>query len=164
MYGYFCIGCIDFLLKVRMRKIYCTKCKKYKEFKKPKISYFFDKTFFLSSICNKCRSEDEKIFKEEGSMEIQNILGSINNIKNTKRKKKDISQEFILKNIDETTNYFLEEIGQKELMSRKHRKVCSTRNYIEHFLILTSTVTGCISISVFASLLGIPIRIISSAI
>ena len=27
-----------------MRKFYCTKCKKYKEFKKPKISYICDKT------------------------------------------------------------------------------------------------------------------------
>ena len=27
-----------------MRKLYCTKCKKYKEFKKPKISYICDKT------------------------------------------------------------------------------------------------------------------------
>ena len=35
---------------------------------------------------------------------------------------------------------------------------------IEHFLILASTLTGCISISDFASLLGIPIEITSSAI
>ena len=37
-------------------------------------------------------------------------------------------------------------------------------NYIKHFLILASTITGCISISAFASLLGIPIGITSSAI
>ena len=49
-------------------------------------------------------------------------------------------------------------------MSRKHQKVCKTLNYIEHFLILPPTITGCISISSFASLLGIPIRITSSAI
>ena len=49
-------------------------------------------------------------------------------------------------------------------MSRKHRKVCTTINYIEHILILASTITGCISISTFASLIGIPIRISSSAI
>ena len=76
----------------------------------------------------------------------------------------NISQEFRLKNIDETRNYFLEEIKQNELMSRKHKKVCTTLNYIEHFLILASTITGCISISAFASLLGIPIGITSSAI
>ena len=49
-------------------------------------------------------------------------------------------------------------------MSRKHKKVCTTLNYIEHFLILASTITGCISISAFASLIGIPIGITSSAI
>ena len=75
-----------------------------------------------------------------------------------------ISQEFRSKNIHETTNYFLEEIKQNELMSRKHRKVCTTLNYIEHFLILASTITGCISISAFASLLGILIGITSSEI
>ena len=49
-------------------------------------------------------------------------------------------------------------------MSRKHKKVCTALNYIEHFLILPSTIIGCISISPFASLLGISIRITSSAI
>ena len=49
-------------------------------------------------------------------------------------------------------------------MRRKHAKVCTTLNYIEHFLILASTITECISISAFASLLGIPIGITSSAV
>ena len=49
-------------------------------------------------------------------------------------------------------------------MSRKHKKVCTTLNYIEHFLILASAIAGCISISAFASLLGIPIGITSSAV
>ena len=77
---------------------------------------------------------------------------------------KNISQEFRLKNIDETRRYFLEEIGPNELMSRRYKKVCTGLNYIEHFVDLASTVTGCISISAFASLLGIPIGITSSAI
>ena len=34
-----------------------------------------------------------------------------------------------------------------------------TLNYIEHFLILASIISGCISISFFASLIGIPIGI-----
>ena len=73
-------------------------------------------------------------------------------------------QEFRLKNIDETRNYFLEEIGQDELMSRKHKKVCTTLNYMEHCLILAPAITGCISISAFASLLGIPTEIASCAV
>ena len=44
----------------------------------------------------------------------------------------NLSQEFRLKNIDETTNYFLEEIQQNKLMSKKHKIVCTTLNYIEH--------------------------------
>ena len=56
----------------------------------------------------------------------------------------NISQEFRLKNIDETNIFFLKEIGKNELMSKKHQKVCTTLNYIEHFLILACTITGCI--------------------
>ena len=46
---------------------------------------------------------------------------------------------------------------QKELMSKKHKKVCTNLNYIEHFIILAFTITGSISIFAFTSLLGIPI-------
>ena len=49
-------------------------------------------------------------------------------------------------------------------MSRKQKNVCITLNYSEHFPILASTITGCTSISAFASLLGISIGITSSAI
>ena len=69
-----------------------------------------------------------------------------------------------MKNIDETINYFLEEIEQNELMSRKHKKVYATLNYIEDFLRLASAIAGCISISAFASLIGIPIGIATCAI
>ena len=75
-----------------------------------------------------------------------------------------MSQEFRLKNITEIRNYFLEEIVQNEGMSRKHKRVCTTVSYIEDFLILASTITGCISILAFASLLSIPIGITSSVI
>ena len=76
----------------------------------------------------------------------------------------NISQEFRFENIDETRNCFLEEINQNELMSRKHKKVYTTLNYIDHFLILASTITGYVTIFAFASLIGIPIGITSSAI
>ena len=42
---------------------------------------------------------------------------------------------------------------------KKHKKVCTTLNYTEHFLILASIITACISISNFASFIGIPIGI-----
>ena len=72
--------------------------------------------------------------------------------------------EFRLKTTDKTRNYLIEEIKRNELISRKHKNVCITLNYIKHFLILASTVTRCISISPFASLVGISIGITSYAI
>ena len=97
---------IDFK-EARMKKISCTKCKKYKEFKKPKILYICNKTLLLSSICNKCGKEDEKIFKEEESIEIWKILGLINNIEKYQMKKGNINQEFRLKNIEERKKIFI---------------------------------------------------------
>ena len=41
--------------------------------------------------------------------------------------------------------------------------VCATLNCIDHFLVWASTITGCISISDFASLLCIPVGNTSSA-
>ena len=52
---------------------------------------------------------------------------------------------------------FLKEMEQNELMGRKRKKVCATLNYIEHFLILDSAITGSISIFSFFFLLDIPI-------
>ena len=50
------------------------------------------------------------------------------------------------------------------MISKKHKKICTTLNCVEHFLILASTITEFISISAFTSLIGIPIEITSSAI
>ena len=49
-------------------------------------------------------------------------------------------------------------------MSKKHKKVCTALNYIEHLLFLASSVTGCVSISAFASLVDFPVGIASSAV
>ena len=76
----------------------------------------------------------------------------------------NLSQEFRLKNIVETRNDLIEKINRNELMIKKDKKICTTLKYIEHFLILASTITGSISISAFASVVGIPIGITSSAI
>ena len=76
----------------------------------------------------------------------------------------NINKEFRLKKIDEIRNYLIEEINQNKLISKKHKKVCTVLNCIDHLLIVISTITGCVSISAFASLVGIPIGITSSAI
>ena len=76
----------------------------------------------------------------------------------------NIRQEFRMKNIDEPKKYLIEEINRNELIRKKHKKVCTALSYIEHFLILASTITGCVSISSFTYLVGTPIGITSSAI
>ena len=73
--------------------------------------------------------------------------------------KENISQEFRLKNIDEARNYLIQEINRNELMIKKHKKVCTTLNYIKLSLILISPITGCVSISAFAFLVGVLIGI-----
>ena len=63
-----------------MEKLHCIFYDKYRRFKKLKISYLLGKTLVLSIISFKCKNGDEKIFKEEESIEILKILGLINNI------------------------------------------------------------------------------------
>ena len=47
--------------------------------KNPEI-HIFNKTLVHSIICNKCDSQEEKLFKEEEAIEILKILGIIDNI------------------------------------------------------------------------------------
>ena len=74
------------------------------------------------------------------------------------------SLDFQFKKIDETRNCLSEEIKHNKLIIKKHKKTCTTLNYIEHLLILFSTVTGHVSIFPFASLFGIALDIASSAV
>ena len=61
-----------------------------------------------------------------------------------------------MKNRDETRNDFIKEINQNELINKKHKKVCRILNYVEYLLILISTVSGCVFISAYYFLVGIP--------
>ena len=72
------------------------------------------------------------------------------------------SLEFRLKTKMEQEIIF--KLSYNDLMSEKHKKTCKYLNYVEHLLILVSTVTGCISISAFASLVCVPVGITSSAV
>ena len=71
----------------------------------------------------------------------------------------NIFKEFRLKNIDETKNYFAEEIIKNDLMSKKNKKVCTALGCIEDLFILFSVVSGDVSGFSFASLVGILIGI-----
>ena len=59
-----------------MEKIYCVIYGKYRKIEKPKILYPWRKTV-LSTFWSKYKNEDEKILKEEKSIEILKILGLI---------------------------------------------------------------------------------------
>ena len=61
--------------------MYCVICGTYRKFEKLKISYLLEKTLLVSSICKKCKNEDEKLFKEKESIEILKVLGFIENIR-----------------------------------------------------------------------------------
>ena len=50
---------------VQVKRIYCTKCKNYRKFKKSKISYIFNKTIVLSFFCDNCGNNDNKTLQEE---------------------------------------------------------------------------------------------------
>ena len=63
-----------------MSKLYCSIWGKYRKFEKLKISNIFEKTLMISIICSKWKNEDEKIFKEEESVEILKLFGLIKNI------------------------------------------------------------------------------------
>ena len=49
-------------------------------------------------------------------------------------------------------------------MSEKYEKTCKCLNYVEDLLILASTVTGCVSVSAFASLFPVVVGIMSSTV
>ena len=49
-------------------------------------------------------------------------------------------------------------------MSEKYKTTCKYLNYAEHLLILASTVNGCVSVSVFASSVAIPVGATSFAV
>ena len=76
----------------------------------------------------------------------------------------EASLEFRLRKIDKTRNYLLDEIKHNDLMSEKCKTTCKYLNYDEHLLILASTITECVSVSAFASLVRVPVGITSSAV
>ena len=68
-----------------------------------------------------------------------------------------------MKKIDDIRSNLVEVINQNKLMSKKHKKVWRVLNYIDHLLTVIPTNTRCVSISSFASLVGIPMAITSFA-
>ena len=54
--------------KIKMKKLYCVICGKYRKFKKPKKSYILERTLVISIICSKCKNKDEKYLKKKNQL------------------------------------------------------------------------------------------------
>ena len=96
-------------------------------------------------------------------------LFSLNNYKkNNKIEHKCFNNNYVKSRVEDKKNerriYLLEEINHNDLMSVKYKQTCKYLNYVEHLLISASTITGCVTISTFASLVCVPVGITSSSV
>ena len=74
------------------------------------------------------------------------------------------NQQFRLNEISEIENYFISEIKERELMSKKLSKYISFFDYFDKSLIVLSVIIGSISIASFAAVIGIPVGIKSASL
>ena len=70
-------------------------------------------------------------------------------------------QQFRLNKINETKDYFIAEIREKELISRNLSKYIAPFEYFDKSLIASSIATSGISVASFATVIGAPVEIIS---
>ena len=73
------------------------------------------------------------------------------------------NQQFRLNEISEIEDYFITEIKERELMSKKLSKYISFFDYFDKSLIVLSVTSGSISIESSATVIGIPIGIGSAS-
>ena len=71
-------------------------------------------------------------------------------------------QQFRLNKINEIKDYFVCEIKERELMSKRLSKYIASFAYFEKSLIVSSVTTGSISIASFASVIGAPVGMMSA--
>ena len=75
-----------------------------------------------------------------------------------------MNQECRLKKIDEIRNYLIQKINRNELMSKKHKKSLQSFELYWSLTCCNFYNTGCVSVSPFSSLVGVPIEITSCTI
>ena len=73
------------------------------------------------------------------------------------------NQQFRLNKINEIEEYFIAEIKERELMSKKLNKYIYFFDYFDESLIVLSVRSGGVSIASFATAIGAPIGIISAS-
>ena len=69
------------------------------------------------------------------------------------------NQQFWLNKINEIKNYFITEIKERELMSKRLSNYIASFDYFDKSLIVLSATSGSISITSFAAVIGTPVRI-----
>ena len=72
-------------------------------------------------------------------------------------------QQFSLNKINEIKDYFVSEIKERELMSKRLSKYIALFAYFEKSLIVLSVTTGSISIASFATVIGAPVGMMSAS-
>ena len=72
-------------------------------------------------------------------------------------------QQFRLNKVNEIKDYFIDEIRERELMSKNLSKYIASFEYLDKSLIVLSVATGSISIASFATAIGVPVGIMSAS-
>ena len=72
-------------------------------------------------------------------------------------------QQFRLNKINEIKDYFVAEIKERELMTKRLSKYIASFHYFDKSLIVLSVTTGIISIASFVTVIGAPVRMMSAS-
>ena len=72
-------------------------------------------------------------------------------------------QQFRLNKINEIKDYFIAEIKERELMSKRLTKYIASFDYFDKSLIILSVATGSISMASFATVIGAPVGMMSAS-
>ena len=72
-------------------------------------------------------------------------------------------QQFRLKKINKVKDYFVAEIKERQLMSKRLSKYIASFEYCDTLLIILSVTTGSISVASFATVTGAPVGIVSES-
>ena len=98
---------------------------------------------------------------ESNSIEINSIESIEHNSIDTSNLN---NQQFRLNKISEIEDYFITEIKERELMSKKLSKYISFFDYFDKFLTVLSVTSSGVSIASFATVIGAPVGIKSASL
>ena len=74
------------------------------------------------------------------------------------------NHKFRLNKISEIEDYFITEIKERDLMSKRISKYIASFDYFDKSLIVLSVTSGGISIASFTTIIGIPVGIASASL